>query len=421
MLRVLASLVLMSAATSAQAAVADDGAHANDWFGQAVAVDGEWAAVGAPGDNSAAFNAGAIYMYHRSGGEWALHSCLLPEESDGYTGLGGSLALSGDTLIAGAEPLKGGRHGSARIYVRTSAGWRPQALLELDAGVEDTFGTAVALYGDDAAVLNGRSIIDGSLVDGALHLYRRTGDEWREAGVLPADAGSHLALVGGTLALTHSLVDEVTLYRRDGETWVPTGVIAPAMAGAVTWDLDAIALSGDTLAIADDLRIMLFTRDGAWRLTDTLDIPDPNGKLGVQIGNPLALTADRLAYATLEYTEKTDSVHLFARTGAGWVADGELLAADASAGRQSSIDFFGSSLALAGDSLLIGAMFTDVGTIPDTGSVYAYRRAAAGDWNLTQRLVPGESPGGCDCRLAPPSAGLWLLLGLLAGRRRRTR
>jgi MYXO-CTERM domain-containing protein len=400
-----------------------DYAHTNDRFGSAVVVDGDWAAVGAPGDNTAAFDAGAIYMYQRTGELWALHCRLVPADSDGHTGLGSVLALAGDTLIAGTEPTPGQR-GSARIYVRTTDGWRQRAILQQGPEfVDDSFGLAVAIDGDDAAVLNGGSIVAGSYREGALHLYRRDGDEWRTAGTLPASRGSHLALAGGTLALTPDYGGDVLLYHREAEAWTLTDVIDTELAGATSSRFgDALALHGDTLAISDALRIILFTRDKTtWRLSATVEIPNPDDLLSEQEQSPLAVTDDHLAYAVSDGQAMTESVHLFARTGAGWVSDGVLVAGDAVHKTHLWSQAYGSSLAFAGDQLLVGAGRAGAPIGEESGTVYIHARRAAATWDEVSQLVPEEPPpAGCGCRSTPHAAApLWLLLALLPGRRRR--
>ena len=305
-LRLALVLAVGVAGSSGLARADEDYEHANDLFGRAVAIDGDWAAVGAIGDNTAAFDAGAIYMYERTGAGWALHSRLVPADSDGGTWLGNALALAGDTLIAGStvsgtNARRGGR-GAAHIYVRAGDGWREQAQLRLDAAVvEDGFGAAVALAGDDAAIVSDHAIVDGAYQSPRVHLYHRDGDEWRASSVIEVEPTGDpvIALSGEMLAVgTGRTSAGVRLYRRDGDGWSAAGTIDGAAGGALSLSFgEHLAVDGDTLAVSDDLRVALFARDGdAWTLQGAVEIAD-DGASHVQRGAPLALRDDRLAVA----------------------------------------------------------------------------------------------------------------------------
>ncbi len=95
----------------------------DDAFGWSVAVDGYRMVVGAPGDDGKGSNAGAVYVFEKSGGTWLQTKKL--QASDGAAGdvYGFSVAVSGDRIAVGAIG-HGGRH---RVLV-----YRIRRHLELD-------------------------------------------------------------------------------------------------------------------------------------------------------------------------------------------------------------------------------------------------------------------------------------------------
>jgi len=101
------------------------------------------------------------------------------------------------------------------------------------------------------------------------------------------------------------------------------------------------------------------------------------------------------------------SVHFFVRENDRWVHQGQLVAADGSAS-----DYFGASVALQGDALMIGATGAD-GSSRSSGSVFFFVRAG-NSWMQQQRLDPGSEAGiknfGAWIALAPDS----VLIGALS-------
>ncbi|MCZ7683466.1 MAG: FG-GAP repeat protein [Sandaracinaceae bacterium] len=133
---------------------ASDGA-ASDYFGISVALDGDTALVGARADDtSGGTNAGSAYVFVRSGTTWTAQTKL--EASDGAAGdaFGYSVALDGDSALVGApydDTSRGTNAGSAYLFVRSGTTWTRQARLEAgDGAAEDRFGISVALDGDTA-------------------------------------------------------------------------------------------------------------------------------------------------------------------------------------------------------------------------------------------------------------------------------
>jgi hypothetical protein len=122
----------------------------NPAFGASVALSGDVLVVGAPSVDHPVEDGGEIRIYERTGGTWQAAARFrlppLPEVLSGeYYWLGISVAVSGNTVIAGAY----GNVGAAFVYERGSSGWSPAAILENPSPHDyDNFGRAVDISGD---------------------------------------------------------------------------------------------------------------------------------------------------------------------------------------------------------------------------------------------------------------------------------
>jgi hypothetical protein len=134
---------------------ASDGA-AGDNFGKSVAISGDTVVIGAPGDDVLATNQGSAYVFVRSGTSWSQQQKLTA--SDGAVGdwFGNAVALSGDTAVIGAfgdDIGSNANQGSAYVFVRSGTGWaQQQKLTASDGAQDDVFGISVALSGDTVMV-----------------------------------------------------------------------------------------------------------------------------------------------------------------------------------------------------------------------------------------------------------------------------
>ena len=124
---------------------------------------------------------------------------------------GSSIALSGDTLVVGTDyddsPAQPGGpalpfSGAVFVFVRQGSGWRQQAYLKApNAEANDLFGHSVAIDGD-TLVAGSRcedsaaSTVNGNMADnsldcaGAAYVYQRQGEQWRlQAYLKPSNPG----------------------------------------------------------------------------------------------------------------------------------------------------------------------------------------------------------------------------------------
>jgi hypothetical protein len=175
-----AYIFLRNGTTWAQQAklTANDGA-ATDYFGQSVAINGTYALVGAPLQNAAGnTNQGAAYVFVRSGTTWTQQAGITASDGLDFDSFGHSVALDGEYALIGAIDDDIGsvsNQGSAYVFKRTGTTWSQQAKLVAPNGRSaEQFGFSIALK-DDYALVGGRFL--GENTDRA-YLYKRDGTTW---------------------------------------------------------------------------------------------------------------------------------------------------------------------------------------------------------------------------------------------------
>lgn len=151
-----------------------------DNFGSAVALDGETLAVGATRDDiDANPNQGSVYVFKRDNGAWPFEQKLTAADGAAGDTLGFSVALDGDTLVAGAykddvdDTIPYEDQGSAYVFTRIDGVWtQQQKLTAADSGIFDNFGFSVAVSGDTALVSAPRHAVGESYDQGSVHVIR---------------------------------------------------------------------------------------------------------------------------------------------------------------------------------------------------------------------------------------------------------
>ena len=176
----------------------------DDRFGGSVAISGDTVVVGAPRDDDAGFDSGSVYVFVRSGTTWTEEAKLTASDAAAEDEFGVSVALSGDTALVGAsgDDDAGSGSGSAYVFVRNGTSWSQQVKLTAsDAAAEDGFGASVALSGDTALV--GASGDDGTGVSsGSAYVFVRNGTSWIQQAKLTASDAAAIDYFGYSVALS---------------------------------------------------------------------------------------------------------------------------------------------------------------------------------------------------------------------------
>jgi hypothetical protein len=369
-------------------------------FGRSVSISGDYAIVGALGENPNDISrAGSAYIYKRNGDTWTEQTKLVagdPGQSDNF---GYSVAISGDYAIVGAyqeDPNDISGAGSAYIFKRNGDTWTQQTKLVADDKQQsDLFGWSVAIDGDYAIVGARGEDPDGNSSAGAAYIFKRIGDTWTQQTKLvagdkqPGDNFGDSVAISGDYAIVGAYAEDpdgnsnagaAYIYTRNGTTWSQQQKIQ-AGDGADSDNFGcSVSLSGDYAIVgarfedpgnpellnAGSAYIFKLIGDTWTQQTKLVaDDKQPSDNFGVSV----SIIGDYAIVGANGDDSYTGAAYIFKRIGDTWTQQTKLVAGDPEQG-----DYFGWSVAIGGDYAIVGAQYkyNDVPEIPDAGSAYIY-------------------------------------------------
>lgn len=423
------------------------------WFGQAVAISGDTVLVGAPrrGGVSApgtvyhfirsgttwteqaqklvptdnvgsgsfgwslsmtpdtvvigAFNGGPAYVYVSSGSTWSLQQRLPMPSSPGNppNHIGFTVAVSGNNVLLGTN-----RNGAAWAFRRSGTAWaEEQKMLGPDGAAGDGLGRSVAISGDTAIVgAPGAGPAEGR--PGAAYVYTRSGGAWTERQVITASDGAAGDSFGASVTMSGDtavigapgddtpgtpVTGAAYVFVRSGGIWTEQAKLTTSHASArglgVSVSVDAdTALVGTNQGTARSVHVFVRTGTG-WVEQQTIEEPNADTPDN-SFGDSLAVSGDTALVSSERDNTATGSAFVFVRSAGNWTHQQRLTASDGVAN-----DYFGHSVALSGDSALVAAPEEDRGatSTSNEGSVYVFTRAG-GAWSERQKLF--ASDGGAN-------------------------
>ncbi len=352
-----------------------------DHFGAAVAISEDTAVVGVPdSDPSAKPNAGAVYVFVRSGSVWSQQAQLTASDGANSDSFGSAVAISGETIVAGAygdDNSFNSDQGSAYVFTRSGTTWSQQAKLTVSNGAaNDWFGYSVAISGE--TVIVGAPLDDfGSTVNqGSAYVFARSGTTWSQQQQINASEAADSDNFGFAVALQSETAvvgapaDDVSnsdqgsayVFTRSGATWSQQQQL-------ITSDAASGDLSGYAVAISNE--------------TITIGAPRDDHNANVDQG----------------------SAYVFTRSGVTWNQQAKLTASDGAGG-----DTFGNTIAINNDMAVVGAPTNDVGGNGDQGSAYVFVRSSA-TWGQQQQMTASDGAGNDNAGSAVAISGFTALIG----------
>jgi hypothetical protein len=215
-----------------------DPPQSDSGFGSSVAIDRETLAVGAiyeynpPSGNGS----GAVYVFTQDSGSWQLQARLAAADGAPFDLFGWDLALQGDLLAVSARAAEspGGAHNAGALYLfqRTGNTWNPLARLSpQNLSSRDYFGDSIALAGEylfAGAPGHDETQVSGA---GAVYVFRQQGQNWFEELQLTADNLQPNAHFGAALDVEGDLLAVLASQQYHGEQAPPAAHLYGAPQG----------------------------------------------------------------------------------------------------------------------------------------------------------------------------------------------
>ncbi len=326
--------------------------------------------------------------------------------------LGSAVALQGEIALVGANSDDDAGNGSGSAYLFKEDGmgnWlQLTKLVANDAAINDRFGTAVALSGDIALV---GAVGDNSSA-GSAYLFQDSGT-WSQVDKITASnamsndnfgfsvaLSGNTALVGSPLGDTASFADvgAAYLFQDNGSgNWQETAKLIAGDAASMEEDQFgvSVALAGNLALVGawldDDAgsnagAAYLFENDGLgnWSQIAKLiagdALPNDNFGLSVAISGNTALIGAPFADSA------NGAAYLFQDDGSGnWNQIAKLTTADAAL-----FDQFGVSVALGNGTALVGAFFDSDNGL-SSGSAYLFQDDGSGNWSQVEKITADDA------------------------------
>jgi hypothetical protein len=388
-------------------------AAAGDWFGDSVAVSGDTVVVGAYGKSSYASHAGAAYIFERNVGgsdNWGQVKKLTAGDAAALDDFGSSVAISGYTVVVGAW-TKDSWTGAAYIFERDTGGdgnWGQVKKLTCgDTAACDRFGISVAISVDYVVV----GAWGMNSFAGAAYIFERHlggASNWGQVKKLTAgDAaagdyfGYSVAISGDTVVVgaygKSSYAGAAYIFERNvggSKNWGQAKKLTAGDAAASDDFGQSVAISGDTVVVGAWRKNVLigaayiFERNvgGVENWGQAKKLTAGDAAASDVFGISVAISGDTVMVGAGGKNSYAGAAYLFERNTGGlenWGEWGKFIVDDPSPGDQ-----FGFSVAIHRDLALVGAPYRDFALGNNQGKACLFARNQGGRdrWSWTRTL-----------------------------------
>ena len=333
-----------------------------DDFGDAVAISGDTVVVGADYSPSGGASRGQAYVFSRNQGgpnNWGLVKTLSASDKADYDYFGRKVAVSGDIIIVGAPQANSGGtdRGQAYVFSRNQGGannWGQVKILSAsDKADTNMFGWSVAVSGD-TVVIGAIHANSGGLVRGQAYVFSQNQsgtNNWGQVKILSASDKADRDYFGNSVAISGDIVVVGAHYTASGGTGRGQAYIfSRNQGGTNNW--------------------------GEVKILSASDKAD-NDHFGysVAVSDEIVIVG---AYEAASGGTYRGQVYVFSRNQGGTNTWGQVKILSAS--DKADNDWFGYSVAVSGDTGVIGAFYAASGGT-NRGKAYVFSRNQGGTNN----------------------------------------
>jgi len=320
-----------SAASTQVAMLTGSDSTADSGFGNPNAISGNTVVVGNIG-------AGAVYVFQKSASGWqsSTQVARLTPSISGTGDFAGSVAVSGDTVVVGASFANSDK-GVVFVYVEPAGGWTDMTeTAQLTGTTSFGLGSSVAI--------SGNTIVAGSA--GAGYVYEKPSTGWADMTEVAQlsnqsayGSGSPVAISGNTIAVVaNGCCNEGQPYPGEADVFVKpstgwatrTSPDAALMGSDETADDyygNSLAMSGETVVVGSYYHhnqvgaayVFVKPTQGWKSMTQTAELTRPHGQPNDEFGSAVAISGNTIAVAAYNYFTTTGgAVYTYVKPATGW-------------------------------------------------------------------------------------------------------
>lgn len=384
-----------------ESAVIDPNLDGTSRFGTAVSLDSDLAIISAPWE----FPLPSAYIYSFDGSGWTEVDTFHPPVSDAT--YGEAVAIRGDQAMVGAPLSNSGTEGRVYVYTRTGDTWVNSEILNQGGGPDSTgFGISIALGQNEALIGNSWSRFNGMDYYGSAHYHAFDGSNWVSEQILTVEPGSPesqfgraVATDGNRLVVGAPFDDQQAesagaayVYDRVDSEWVlqqkllaPDAMLFDQFGTSVSVDNDLVLIGApfDQLGDVQSGSAYLFEYTGSsWSFIHKFS--PTNGQSDDRFGSAVKILGDWIFIGS-PYSDSmqtnSGTVYVYRRQGENWQEVAQLASADIESG-----DLFGYSIAADAGRLFVGAVGDDSTMNISAGAVYVFELTGQ-DWVEVEKLT----------------------------------
>jgi len=401
---------------------ASDGAD-GDFFGISVAISGNTIVVGSVnatiGGNA---GQGAAYVFVKPASGWTnMTQTAKLTASDGQAGdgFGGSVGITGNTIVVGACSQSGLCNGPGKVYVflKPAGGWKTTSkfaaeLTASDGQSTDGFSNEMSISEDGSTVVVGsaNATVGGQLDEGAAYVFVKPAGGWQtttETAKLTPPYGEaydvfccvSISANGSTIfvgALQFDFPNNVPtgpgkayIFVRPASGWKSTSQAQAILTAADgnSGDLFGFCQAGSSCLSSDGTTVLapapyangfqgkayIFVRPaGGWVSTSQFnaELTLSDGQADI-FGWSAAVTNNLAVVGAVAGNGGTGAAYVFARPTTGWVTtsnfNAQVVPSDGQIG-----DAFAFSLAVSGETGVVGSINHPAGSKNGPGAAYVF-------------------------------------------------
>ena len=282
--------------------------------------------------------------------------------------------------------------------------WAEAKVTAFDGAGADYFGNSVSISGDRMVV--------GSYMDddmgansGSAYVYEWNGANWILVVKLTASDGAANDYFGYSVAVFGNRVvvgayqrtsgnGKVYVFEWDGSHWIQAAKLTASDGATSDYFGNSVSISGDRMVVGSYMDDDMGNNSGSayvfeWtgtNWTETAKLTASDGAASDYFGYSLAVSGDRIvvgAYYDDDMGANSGSAYVFEWNGTNWTETAKLTASDGAAG-----DFFGSSVVASGDRIVVCASSADAKGA-DSGAAYVYERNGM-TWTESAKLTASD-------------------------------